>query len=169
MRLAALLALFSGRPVLCFLERAHHIQLLVDLDRTMAVETESTVGAGNTVALVLQQLVEGPTSEVQVDLRACLVCGRGRELGSDAHSVHGLLQSVDLFQIFALWRLLSGSLALIAASYRLRVALDDHWFGGRDLLLGAGIVDVSRRRGNNSSRVDHTDLAIPGLVSSASS
>jgi len=75
LRLATLLTLFSGRPVLCFLERAHHIQLLVDLDRTMAVETESTVGAGNTVALVLQQLVEGPTSEVQVDLRACLVCG----------------------------------------------------------------------------------------------
>jgi len=117
----------------------------------VAIETEGSVGVGNTVALVLQQLVEGPGSEVQVYLRACLVCCRGRKLSSDAHSVHRLLQSVDLFQIFTLRGLLGCSFALVAATYRLRVALDDHWFGRWDLLLGTSIIDVGRRRGNHSS------------------
>ena len=62
-----------------------------------------------------------------------------------------------LIQIRSFWRLFGGRFALISTTNGLRVALDDHWFERKDLLLVTRLIDVRWRRNNLAELV-------PGLL-----
>lgn len=62
--LTALLALFCGWTVFHVLKRAHNIELLVDFDRAVAVEPKVSIRVGDTLSLVLNQLIKRASAEV---------------------------------------------------------------------------------------------------------
>ena len=75
MGLTTLLALFGGRTVFNLFKRAHNIELLVDLDRAVAIEPKVSIRIGDTLSFVLNQLVERAGAEVQVNFGSSLIRG----------------------------------------------------------------------------------------------
>jgi hypothetical protein len=95
----------------------------------------------------------------QIQSASRLVGCRGWQLCGDAHRVDGLLQGIDLVQVFSLRRFFRRSVAFVGSIYCLRVALNNHWLKRWNLLLILCLANIGRWR-SDACNLTHLRVVI---------